>query len=119
MEFTANISSRNTSQEGWDDIITDSDSDENNNNSVDARQISDGLPIKILVNTQNREQVQAEVHNEDPEPPIIPPHDGNGFEESGNTKKQRAAQSAHVQAQLAASMGPQVVPPLQAAVSYF
>ena len=117
MEYTANILSRNTSQEGWDDIITDSDSDENNNNSVDARQISDGLPIKILVNTQNREQVQAEVHNEDPEPPIIPPHDGNGFEESGNTKKQRAAQTAHVQAQLAASTGPQVVPPFQTAVS--
>ena len=118
MEYQANISSRNTSQDRWDDIVMDSDSDENNN-SGDERQISDGLPIKILINTQNREQVQAEVHNEDPEPPIIPPHDGNGFEESGNTKKQRAAQTAHVQAQLAASTGPQVVPPFQTAVSYF
>ena len=112
MEYQANISSR---QDRWDDIVVDSDADENNN-SGDERQFSEGLPIKILVNTQ---KVQAEVHNEDPEPPIIPPHDGNGFQESGNTKKQRAAQSAHVQAQLAASMGPQVVPPLQAAVSYF
>ena len=112
MKYQANISSR---QDRWDDIVVDSDSDENNN-SGDERQFSEGLPIKILVNTQ---KVQAEVHNEDPEPPIIPPHDGNGFQESGNSKKQRAAQSAHVQAQLAASMGPQVVPPLQAAVSYF
>ena len=112
MEYQANISSR---QDRWDDIVVDSDADENNN-SGDERQFSEGLPIKILVNTQ---KVQAEVHNEDPEPPIIPPHDGNGFQESGNSKKQRAAQSAHVQAQLAASMGPQVVPPLQAAVSYF
>ena len=127
MEYTANISSaRNTfsTQEGWDDIITDSDSDDNNNNnSVDVRQISDGLPkevVKILVNTQSRDKVQAVVHNEDPEPPIIPPHDGNGVEESGNTERQRAAPqlSAPVQDQLAASTGPQqVVPPFQAAVS--
>ena len=121
MEYTANISSARNTQEGWDDIITDSDSDDNNNNnSVDGRKISDGLPkevVKILVNTQ---KVQAVVHNEDPEPPNIPPHDGNGAEESGNTERQRAAPqlSAPVQDQLAASTGPQqVVPPFQAAVS--
>ena len=125
MEYTANISSaRNTfsTQEGWDDINSNSDSDDNNNNNVDDRQISDVLPkevVKILVNTQGRDKVQAVVHNEDPEPPIIPPHDGNGVEESGNTKRQRAAPqlTAPVLDQLAAAMGPQVVPPFQAAVS--
>ena len=128
MEYTANISSaRNTftTQEGWDDINTDSDSDGSVNN-VEVRQISDALPkaevVKILVNTQGRDKVQAVVHNEDPEPPNIPPHDGNGVEESGNTEGLAAAAAPQLtapvlQAQMASSMGPQVVPPFQAAVS--
>ena len=117
MEYTANISEAASRQKHWDVITSDLLLSDNTSESSD-----DGQFTSASTGRQGRKE--AQVHNEDPEASILPPHDVNGDKANADGSLATAAPQPAApvqQAQLALPAAPQVVgleAPFHAGVSY-